>query len=80
MIDKLSGNYAIAHGGYEYDGQLLSELDQQEITKLLEEWRGQVESIAIVGVFSSIKMIKNCRFVNGFKKSMARNSQFPAPH
>ena len=55
MIDKLSGNYAIAHGGYEYDGQLLSELDQQEITKLLEEWRGQVESIAIVGVFSSIK-------------------------
>ena len=55
MIDKLSGNYAIAHGGYEYDGQLLSALDQQEITKLLEEWRGQVESIAIVGVFSSIK-------------------------
>ena len=27
MIDKLSGNYAIAHGGYEYDGQLLSALD-----------------------------------------------------
>ena len=54
-MDKLSGNYAIAHGGYEYDGQLLSALDQQEITKLLEEWRGQVESIAIVGVFSSIK-------------------------
>ncbi|MFA1736331.1 hydantoinase/oxoprolinase N-terminal domain-containing protein [Lysinibacillus fusiformis] len=55
MIDKLSGNYAIAHGGYEYDGQLLSALDQEEITKLLEEWRDQVESIAIVGVFSSIK-------------------------
>ncbi|MFJ7920916.1 hydantoinase/oxoprolinase N-terminal domain-containing protein [Lysinibacillus fusiformis] len=55
MIEKLSGNYAIAHGGYEYDGQLLSALDQVEITKLLEEWRDQVESIAIVGVFSSIK-------------------------
>ncbi|MCG7434813.1 hydantoinase/oxoprolinase family protein [Lysinibacillus fusiformis] len=55
MIEKLSGNYAIAHGGYEYDGQLLSSLDQEEITKLLEEWRDQVESIAIVGVFSSIK-------------------------
>ncbi|MED4887271.1 hydantoinase/oxoprolinase family protein [Lysinibacillus sp. FSL R7-0073] len=55
MIDKLSGNYAIAHGGYEYDGQLLSALDQEEVTKLLEEWRDQVESIAIVGVFSSIK-------------------------
>ncbi|MFF6016435.1 hydantoinase/oxoprolinase N-terminal domain-containing protein [Lysinibacillus fusiformis] len=55
MIEKLSGNYAIAHGGYEYDGQLLSALDQEEITKLLEEWCDQVESIAIVGVFSSIK-------------------------
>ena len=55
MIDNLSGNYAIAHGGYEYDGQLLSALDQEEITKLLEEWRDHVESIAIVGVFSSIK-------------------------
>ncbi|MCT6817884.1 MAG: hydantoinase/oxoprolinase family protein, partial [Lysinibacillus fusiformis] len=55
MIEKLSGNYAIAHGGYEYDGQLLSALDQEEITNLLEEWRDQVESIAIVGVFSSIK-------------------------
>ena len=80
MIDKLSGNYAIAHGGYEYDGQLLSALDQEEITKLLEEWRGQVESIAIVGVFSSIKTIKNCRFVNGYRRSMVRNSRFPAPH
>ncbi len=55
MIDKLSGNYAIAHGGYEYDGQLLSALDQVEIQKLLEEWQDEVESIAIVGVFSSIK-------------------------
>lgn len=55
MIEKLSGNYAIAHGGYEYDGQLLSALDQEEIQKLLEEWQDEVESIAIVGVFSSIK-------------------------
>lgn len=55
MIDQLSGHYAIAHGGYEYDGQLLSALNQEEIKKLLEEWHDQVESIAIVGVFSSIK-------------------------
>ncbi|MEK5231733.1 hydantoinase/oxoprolinase family protein [Lysinibacillus sp. FSL K6-0232] len=55
MIDTLSGQYVIAHGGYEYDGQLLSALDKEEITKLLAEWHDQVESIAIVGVFSSIK-------------------------
>ncbi|MBB2482919.1 hydantoinase/oxoprolinase family protein [Bacillus sp. APMAM] len=55
MIEKLSGNYALVHGGYEYDGQILSELDEQEIKTLLGEWQDKVESIAIVGVFSSIK-------------------------
>ena len=55
MIENLSGNYALVHGGYEYDGQVLSELDEDEIRTLLEGWRHQVESIAIVGVFSSIK-------------------------
>ncbi|GLC90587.1 hydantoinase/oxoprolinase family protein [Lysinibacillus piscis] len=55
MVEQLSGQYALVHGGYEYDGQILSALDGGEIKTLLEEWRDQVESIAIVGVFSSIK-------------------------
>ncbi len=55
IIEKLSGNYALVHGGYEYDGQLLGELDEVEIKVLLEEWRDKVESIAVIGVFSSIK-------------------------
>lgn len=55
MVEKLSGNYALVHGGYEYDGKLLSELDEEEIKELLVEWRNKVESIAIIGVFSSIK-------------------------
>ncbi|HEY4432750.1 MAG TPA: hydantoinase/oxoprolinase family protein, partial [Paenibacillus sp.] len=55
IVEKLSGNYALVHGGYEYDGKLLSELDEQEIKELLVEWRDKVESIAIIGVFSSIK-------------------------
>ncbi|GHH99676.1 hydantoinase/oxoprolinase N-terminal domain-containing protein [Neobacillus kokaensis] len=55
MVENLSGNYCLVHGGYEYDGQLLSELDEGEIKAHLEEWQEKVESIAIVGVFSSIK-------------------------
>ncbi|MFB7303425.1 hydantoinase/oxoprolinase N-terminal domain-containing protein [Heyndrickxia sporothermodurans] len=55
IIQKLSGNYALIHGGYEYDGQILGELDETEIKTLLEEWQNKVESIAVVGVFSSIK-------------------------
>ena len=55
MVEELSGNYALVHGGYEYDGQLLGALDDNEIKSLLEEWQEKVESIAVVGVFSSIK-------------------------
>ncbi|WP_336780933.1 hydantoinase/oxoprolinase family protein [Paenibacillus illinoisensis] len=55
MVQKLSGKYALVQGGYEYDGQLLGEVDEGEITALLEEWRGSVESIAVIGVFSSLK-------------------------
>ncbi|GAB6988742.1 hydantoinase/oxoprolinase N-terminal domain-containing protein [Paenibacillus pini] len=55
MVQKLSGNYALVHGGYEYDGQVLGEVDEAEITALLEQWRGSIESIAVIGVFSSIK-------------------------
>ncbi|NUU78811.1 hydantoinase/oxoprolinase family protein [Paenibacillus xylanilyticus] len=55
MVLKLSGKYALVQGGYEYDGQLLGEVDEGEITALLEEWRGSIESIAVIGVFSSLK-------------------------
>lgn len=55
MVQKLSGKYALVHGGYEYDGQVLGEVDEAEIRALLEEWGSSVESIAVIGVFSSIK-------------------------
>lgn len=55
MVQKLSGKYALVHGGYEYDGQVLGEVDETEIRALLDEWGSSVESIAVIGVFSSIK-------------------------
>ncbi|MCT1400999.1 hydantoinase/oxoprolinase family protein [Paenibacillus sp. p3-SID867] len=55
MVQSLSGKYALVHGGYEYDGQVLGEVDEAEIRALLEEWGSRVESIAVIGVFSSIK-------------------------
>ncbi|MBU5345855.1 hydantoinase/oxoprolinase family protein [Paenibacillus lautus] len=55
MVQKLSGKYALVHGGYEYDGQVLGEVDEAEIKALLEDWGSSVESIAVIGVFSSIK-------------------------
>ncbi|MBC2209407.1 hydantoinase/oxoprolinase N-terminal domain-containing protein [Listeria seeligeri] len=55
MVDYLSGKYKLTGGGYEYDGQVLSEINETEIRETLAEWKGTVESIAVVGVFSSLK-------------------------
>lgn len=55
MMEVLSGRYALVQGGYEYDGQVLGEINEAEITALLKEWQDQVEAIAVIGVFSSIK-------------------------
>ena len=51
----LSETYALAHGGYEYDGQPLTALDEEELRGILASWRGEVEAIAVIGVFSSLK-------------------------
>ncbi|AYW47294.1 hydantoinase subunit beta [Tetragenococcus osmophilus] len=55
IVDVLTENYAIAKGGYEFDGKTLSAFDEQEIRDILTSWQGKVEAVAIVGVFSSLK-------------------------
>lgn len=55
IVQVLTGEHAIIHGGSEYDGSPISEFDEDELRTLLIKWRGQFEAIAVVGVFSSIK-------------------------
>lgn len=56
LVAKLSGKYAIVKGGYEYDGQVLNELDPEEINGILAKWRGEVDAIAIIGVFAALRV------------------------
>ncbi|WYQ41623.1 hydantoinase/oxoprolinase family protein [Bacillus sp. FSL W7-1321] len=44
-------HYLVA-GGYEYDGALISELDENEIRSALEDMKENVKSIAVTGIFS----------------------------
>ncbi|GAA3011296.1 hydantoinase/oxoprolinase family protein [Tetragenococcus solitarius] len=55
IVQQLSQTYAFAQGGYEFDGRALSTFDEQEIRDILTSWKGKVESIAVIGVFSSLK-------------------------
>ena len=55
MIECLGEKFELLPGGYEYDGQILSEMDEDEVKTVLANWQGKIESLAIVGVFSSLK-------------------------
>ena len=44
-------NYMV-HGGYEFDGRPISPLNEKEVKKYLRAMMGQVESLAITGIFS----------------------------
>ncbi|SNY95325.1 hydantoinase/oxoprolinase N-terminal domain-containing protein [Flagellimonas pacifica] len=44
-------NYMV-HGGYEFDGRLISSLNEEEVKKYLFAMKGEVESLAITGIFS----------------------------
>ncbi|WP_190811332.1 hydantoinase/oxoprolinase N-terminal domain-containing protein [Flagellimonas sp. S3867] len=44
-------NYMV-HGGYEFDGRLISPLNEKEVKKYLYAMKGHVESLAITGIFS----------------------------
>lgn len=50
----LGEHFYQAHGGYEYDGQLIADIQEQEIRHICRQMKGQVESIAICGVFSPV--------------------------
>lgn len=56
LVAKLSGKYAIVKGGYEYDGQVLNALDPDEINAVLAKWRGEVDAIAVIGVFAALRV------------------------
>lgn len=55
MTEAIEGRYQILHGGFEYDGRVLSEINEEEVKGVLKEWAGKIESLAIVGVFSSLR-------------------------
>lgn len=55
MIETLSNQFELVEGGYEYDGTPLTTLDETTVKRVLTDWQGKIDSLAIVGVFSSLK-------------------------
>lgn len=55
IVETLSNNYEVVKGGYEFNGEPITAVDEDQIISVIRGWKDTVESIAIVGVFSSIK-------------------------
>ncbi|MCZ2723613.1 hydantoinase/oxoprolinase family protein [Marinomonas sp. 15G1-11] len=50
----LGEHFYEAHGGYEYNGQLIADINESEIRQLCQQMKGLIDSIAICGVFSPV--------------------------
>jgi len=44
----------VLHGGHEYNGEQIAPLDLQEVKNTLRQLKGQVQAIAVTGVFSPV--------------------------
>ncbi len=50
----IGGRYAIVEGGHEYDGREIRPLDEAAVRAAAESFRGEVDSVAVVSVFSPV--------------------------
>jgi N-methylhydantoinase A/oxoprolinase/acetone carboxylase beta subunit len=50
----IGNNHFIIAGGHEFDGREISSIDEQELRKIGRDLRGQIDSLAIISVFSPI--------------------------
>lgn len=54
-LKAIVGSHAyVVHGGYEFDGRTIVELDEAEVIQCFEKMKGEVEAVAVCGVFSPV--------------------------
>lgn len=54
LKEAIGKHHYLVRGGHEFDGREISPLDEEEIRKIAKKLKGNVESIAIISVFSPI--------------------------
>lgn len=54
LREAIGGHYAVVAGGHEYDGREIGKLDEAAIREAAKGFKGQVDSVAVVSVFSPV--------------------------
>ncbi len=54
LREAIGGHFAIVEGGHEYDGREIRPLDERAVREAAESFKGQVDAVAVVSVFSPV--------------------------
>lgn len=55
LVDQLDPVMFLIHGGYEYNGEPIAALEENELQNVVEKLKEEVDSIAITSVFSPVQ-------------------------
>jgi N-methylhydantoinase A/oxoprolinase/acetone carboxylase beta subunit len=66
----LGDHFYQAHGGYEYDGQLIADVQEAEIRDLCQKMKGNIDSIALCGVFSPVNADQELQVAEWVKQEL----------
>lgn len=70
----------VARGGYEYDGRTIVELDEAEIKDYLARMKGEVEAVAVCGVFSPVNASQEKRVAELAKEILGEGMPVTLSH
>lgn len=74
------GKFLVAHGGRQFDGSPLSEIDERELLKYLERLRGKVDAIALTSPFSTVYNEDESEAFEVLRKAAPRELPIYASH
>ncbi|MGL4524702.1 MAG: hydantoinase/oxoprolinase N-terminal domain-containing protein [Spirochaetia bacterium] len=55
LVAAIGGEYEIVHGGYHFNGDFISEFDDEEVETAIKKLDKNCEGFAVVGVFAAVK-------------------------
>ena len=70
----------MVHGGYEFDGRLISPLNKKEVKDCLLKMKGEIESLSITGIFSKTLPDQELQVASWAKEILGKNVKISCSH
>ncbi|MEC0368779.1 ROK family protein [Paenibacillus chibensis] len=80
LKDAVGTHAYIVNGGYEYDGRTIVDLDEAEVMECFARMKGQVDAIAVCGVFSPVNTAQEKRVEQLAKQVLGENMPVTLSH